>query len=353
MVESSLFIRAMSRTSADRLEALSYIKEGKIMDFKTRAKEIMDVEIAGMEKVRDQINGGFITAIEWILEAMENGGKVVVTGVGKNFHIGQKMAATFTSTGTPAVLLHPIEAMHGDFGIVGSNDVVLALSYSGASDELIDLLPALKRRGVKIIALTGDADSPLGIQSDLVVPITIEKEACPFNMAPTASTTVTLAVGDALAIVLLEARGFKKEDYAKLHPGGAIGRTLLLKVSDVMRTEERLAKVRSGAKVKDAVTAMTGARAGCVAVVDGSDKLLGIFTDGDLRRHLIETPDLTEQTIDSVMTADPVTLQADQLAVDILKIYEEKNIDDLMVVDGDNRVVGAVDIQDLPKLKIL
>ncbi len=323
------------------------------MDFQKRAKEIIDVEIAGMEKVRDQINEHFSTAIEWILAAVKDGGKVVVTGVGKNFHIGQKMVATFNSTGTPSALLHPIEAMHGDFGLVGEKDVVLALSYSGGSDELIALLPALKRRGLKIIGMTGDATSPLGMQSDLILPITVDKEACPFGMAPTTSTTVTLALGDALAIVLLEARGFKKEDYAKLHPGGAIGRTLLLKVADVMRTGDRLAKVASGSKVKDAVMAMTGARAGCVAIVDGDEKLLGIFTDGDLRRHLIDTPDITEVSIDSVMTANPITLTPDQLAVDILKIYEEKNIDDLVVVDDSGRVVGSVDIQDLPKLKIL
>jgi arabinose-5-phosphate isomerase len=323
------------------------------MDFKERAKEVMNIEIAGMEKVRDQINGGFSTAVEWILAALKVGGKVIVTGVGKNFHIGQKMAATFTSTGTPAVLLHPIEAMHGDFGIVGEKDIVLAISYSGASDELVALLPALKRRGVKIIGMTGDEASPLGTQSDLVLPITVDKEACPFGMAPTTSTTVTLALGDALAIVLLESRGFKKEDYAKLHPGGAIGRTLLLKVSDVMRPADRFAKVKSGSKVKDAMLAMTGARSGCVAVVDGNDKLLGIFTDGDLRRHLIDTPNITEKPIDSVMTCNPITLRADQLAVDILKIYEEKNIDDLMVLDSEGRVVSAVDIQDLPKLKIL
>ncbi len=323
------------------------------MDFQKRAREIMDVEIAGMEKVRDQINGGFSTAIEWILETMKNGGKVVVTGVGKNFHIGQKMVATFNSTGTKAALLHPIEAMHGDFGVVGDNDIVLALSYSGASDELIALLPALKRLGLKIIGMTGDDSSPLGLQSDLVLPITVDKEACPFGMAPTTSTTVTLALGDALAIVLLEARGFKKEDYAKLHPGGAIGRTLLLKVSDVMRTGDRLAKVVKGAKVKNAVVAMTGARSGCVAVVDTDEKLLGIFTDGDLRRHLIDTADIADSPIDTVMTTRPITLTPDQLAVDILKIYEEKNIDDLVVVDADGRVVGTVDIQDLPKLKIL
>lgn len=325
------------------------------MNFQKRAKEVIDIEIAGMEKVRDQINGGFSTAIDWILETVKNGGKVVVTGVGKNFHIGQKMVATFNSTGTPSALLHPIEAMHGDFGLVGDKDIVLALSYSGGSDELIALLPALKRRGLKIIGMTGDPGSPLGKQSDLVLPITVDKEACPFGMAPTASTTVTLALGDALAIVLLEARGFKKEDYAKLHPGGAIGRTLLLRVSDVMRprSSDRFAEVRSGAKVKDAVLAMTGARAGCVAVVDGREKLLGIFTDGDLRRHLIHTPNITEAVIDSVMTRNPITLKADQLAVDILKIYEEKNIDDLMVVDDAGHIVGAVDIQDLPKLKIL
>ncbi len=323
------------------------------MNFQKRAKEVMDVEIAGMEKVRDQINGHFSTAIDWILATLKNGGKVVVTGIGKNFHIGQKMVATFNSTGTPAALLHPIEAMHGDFGLVGEKDIVLALSYSGASDELLALIPALKRRGLKIIGMTGDASSPLGQQSDLVLPITVDKEACPFGMAPTTSTTVTLALGDALAIVLLEARGFKKEDYAKLHPGGAIGRTLLLKVSDVMRTSDRLAKVISGVKVKDAVLAMTGARAGCVAVVDAKEKLLGIFTDGDLRRHLIDTPNITEVVIDTVMTRKPITLMPDQLAVDILKIYEEKNIDDLMVVDDTGHIVGAVDIQDLPKLKIL
>jgi len=323
------------------------------MNFQKRAREVFDVEIAGMEKVRDSINGNFSTAIEWILATVKNGGKVIVTGVGKNFHIGQKMVATFNSTGTPSALLHPIEAMHGDFGLVGDKDIVLALSYSGGSDELLALLPALKRRGLQIIGMTGDAASPLGKQSDLVLPITVDKEACPFGMAPTASTTVTLALGDALAIVLLEARGFKKEDYAKLHPGGAIGRTLLLTVSDVMRTSDRLAKVKSGAKVKEAVLAMTGARAGCVAVVDGNNKLLGIFTDGDLRRHLIDTPNITDAVIDSVMTRNPITLTPDQLAVDILKIYEEKNIDDLMVVDDTGHIVGAVDIQDLPKLKIL
>ncbi|MBM4152719.1 MAG: KpsF/GutQ family sugar-phosphate isomerase [Kiritimatiellaceae bacterium] len=328
-------------------------RERTDMNFQQRAQEVINIEIAGMEKVRDRIDGNFSQAVEWLLATVQRGGKVIVTGVGKNFHIGQKMVATFNSTGTPSALLHPIEAMHGDFGMVGSKDIVLALSYSGGSDELLALLPALKRQGVKIISMTGDPGSPLGLQSDLVLLITVDKEACPFGMAPTASTTVTLALGDALAIVLLEARGFKKEDYAKLHPGGAIGRTLLLRVSDVMRTSERLAKVRSGSTVKEAMLAMTGARSGCVAVIDDEQHLLGIFTDGDLRRHLIDTPNITETIIDSMMTRKPITLKPDQLAVDILKIYEEKNIDDLVVVNDQNQLVGAVDIQDLPKLKIL
>lgn len=323
------------------------------MDILKRAREVFDVEIAGLETVRDLLDGGFSEAVNLILETIENGGKVVITGVGKNVHVGHKIAATLTSTGTPAVLMHPIEAMHGDFGILGERDVVLAMSYSGASDELTALLPAIKRKGNRIIAMTGVADSPLGNHADILLPITVPQEACPFNMAPTTSTTATMALGDALAMVLLESRGFKQEDYAKLHPGGAIGRTLLLRVRDVMRTGDRLAQVHENARVKDAVMAMTGARAGCVAIVTGENELRGIFTDGDLRRHLMDTPDITESPITSVMTENPITLTEDQLAVDVLQIYEKYNIDDLIVLDENRKVCGAVDIQDLPKLKIL
>jgi arabinose-5-phosphate isomerase len=249
--------------------------------------------------------------------------------------------------------MHPIEAMHGDFGILGDRDILLAMSYSGASDELIALLQPVKRKGVRIIALTGELDSPLAQHSDIVVSVKVDKEACPFNMAPTASTTATLALGDALAMVLLEARGFRIEDYAKLHPGGAIGRTLLLRVEDVMRTGNRCATVRTGKPVREALIAMTGAKSGCVAIVQEDDTLAGIMTDGDLRRHLIATPNLVDLPVENVMTPNPITLTREMLAMEILNIYEKHNIDDLIVVDDHNRVVGAVDIQDMPRLKIL
>ncbi|MEE9367877.1 MAG: KpsF/GutQ family sugar-phosphate isomerase [Pontiella sp.] len=323
------------------------------MDYLKRAREVLDVEIAGLEKVRDNISDGFVQAVDAILTTVNNGGKVVVTGVGKNLHIGNKMAATLTSTGTPAVVMHPIEAMHGDFGILGERDILLAMSYSGASDELIALLQPVKRKGVKIIALTGEMDSVLAQHSDIIVSVRVDQEACPFNMAPTTSTTATLALGDALAMVLLEAHGFKVEDYAKLHPGGAIGRTLLLRVEDVMRTGTRCAMVESGHPVREALLAMTGAKSGCVAVVNDDKTLAGIMTDGDLRRHLLDTPNLIDHTVDEVMTRNPKTLTKDMLALEILNIYEQHNIDDLLVVDEQNHVIGAVDIQDMPKLKIL
>ncbi|VGO20238.1 KpsF/GutQ family sugar-phosphate isomerase [Pontiella sulfatireligans] len=323
------------------------------MNYLQHAREVLDIEIAGLEKVKNEIGEGFEQAVEAIMATVDNGGKVVVTGVGKNLHIGNKIAATFTSTGTPSVLMHPIEAMHGDFGILGDRDILLAMSYSGASDELIALLQPVKRKGVKIIAMTSDPDSPLAQHSDIIVSIKVEQEACPFNMAPTTSTTATLALGDAMAMVLLHARGFQIEDYAKLHPGGAIGRTLLLHVDDVMRTGARCATVRTGLPVRDALLAMTGAKSGCVAVVNEDNTLAGIMTDGDLRRHLITSPNLVELSVEEVMTPNPITLTKDVLALEILNIYEKHNIDDLIVVDADNRVIGAVDIQDMPKLKIL
>ncbi len=323
------------------------------MDYLKRAHEVLDIEISGIEKVKTNMGEGFIQAIDAMLATVKNGGKVVVAGVGKNWHIGNKMAATFTSTGTPAVALHPIEAMHGDFGIVGERDILLAMSYSGASDELIALLQPVKRKGVKIIALTGEMESPLAQHADILVSVNVDQEACPFNMAPTTSTTATLALGDAMAMVMLESRGFKIEDYAKLHPGGAIGRTLLLHVEDVMRTGARCATVNTGQPIREALLAMTGAKSGCVAIVEEDNTLAGIMTDGDLRRHLIKTPDLVEQPVESIMTAHPITLSKDMLALEILNIYETHNIDDLIVVDENNRVIGAVDIQDLPKLKIL
>lgn len=323
------------------------------MDCLERAREIMALEIEGLAKVRDALGDGFVSAVGILLDCVEHGGKIIVSGVGKNLHIAEKISATLSSTGSTSVPVNPTQALHGDLGIFRECDTLLALSYSGESEELLNMIALVKRLSVRIVAITGACDSALGRNSDAVVDAAVAREACPFNMAPTASTTAALAVGDALAMVLLEARGFRKEDYAKLHPGGAIGRALLLRVSDVMRTGDRMVVVKSGSKVREVLPAMTKARAGSVSVVDEEGRLLGMFTDGDLRRHLFDGSDLLDRRIEEVMTPSPINLRQDQLAVDILNLFEEHNIDDLVVVDECDRVVGAVDIQDLPKFKIM
>jgi arabinose-5-phosphate isomerase len=323
------------------------------MKYSEQARQVLDIEIAGLRQVRAALGPEFERAVGLMLRALEAGHKIVVSGVGKNVPVGQKIASTLTSTGSPAVFMHPGEAMHGELGLLQDGDVLLVLSYSGESEEILNLLPAVRRHGAKIVALTASRQSALGRVSDEVISVRVAREACPFNLAPTASTTVTLAIGDALAMVLLGARGFRREDYAKLHPGGAIGRTLLLRIADIMRTGDRLAAVRKGATVRDAIIAMTRAKSGAVAIVDGRRKLAGVFTDGDLRRHLAETPDLIHRSIDEVMTRRPITLHHDQLAVDALNVFQRHLIDDVVVVDRKGRLAGLVDIQDLPKLKIL
>jgi len=317
-----------------------------------RARDIIAIEMEGLAKVSRSLGSEFDRSVALLVSCLENGNKIIVTGIGKNLPVGQKIAATMTSTGSPAVFLHATDALHGELGILSDGDVLLALSYSGESDELRNLVPAVKRKDVSIIAITGSKDNFLAKCADEVILVTIDREACPFNMAPTASTTATLAVGDALAMVLIEARGFKLEDYAKLHPGGAIGRTLLLKVSDIMRTGDRVASVKKNQKVQDAVLAMTEARSGSVVIVDKANRVIGIFTDGDLRRHL-SNPDLPNEKIEQVMSANPLTLQQDQLAVEVLSVFQKHNVDDLIIVDKKGRLTGMVDIQDLPKFKIL
>ncbi len=318
-----------------------------------KGREILDIEIEELRRVRDLLDGGFSAVVDLLLPRLAAGGKIILTGVGKNLPIAQKIAATLTSTGAPAVVLHPSDAMHGDLGLVQPRDTVLAMSYSGASEELLALVPALRRFHVPIVAFTGEPEGPLATLSDAVLLVAVRREACPFNLAPTASTTAMLAVGDALAMVLLDARGFGREDYAKLHPGGAIGRTLLLRVRDIMRTGDRLAVVRRTATVRDAVIEMTRARAGSVAVVDEDGRLAGIFTDGDLRRQLVAGANPADCPIGEVMTRRPIHVREDQLAVDVLRAFEEHAIDDLVVIDADLRVVGLVDLQDLPRVKLM
>lgn len=321
-----------------------------------RAKQVFAVEIEGLEKTRDSLGASFVKAVRLILDTVSDGGIVVVSGVGKNLHIAEKMSAIFSSTGTRSIVLNPVQAMHGDLGMVSAKDVLVALSFSGESAEVNNLIPAIRRHGLKVISMTGRPDSTLAQMSDIHIEIPCGKEACPFGMAPTNSTTATMAMGDALAMVMIDAQKFPVEDYAMNHPAGAIGRALVMKVTDVMRAGERLAKVGPKSTVLDALMAMTNSKGGSAVVADADDKLLGIFTDGDFRRIVSTSADsnkLLASPVGDVMTKSPLFVYDDAYAAELLKIFERKRIDDLPVCDKSGRVVGLVDIQDLPKMKVL
>src|SRR5437867_3777800 len=318
-----------------------------------RAREVFDIEVAALKAVRSQIDQTFDQAVECILHCLRLRGKIVVLGIGKSGNIGQKIAATLTSTGSASVVLNSVDALHGDLGIVNDGDLVLALSYSGESEELLNLLPALKRFAIQIIAITGAAKSSLARYSDIVLTAKVAKEACPFNLAPTASTTAMLVMGDALAMAVLQARGFKKHDFAKHHPAGAIGRALLLEVRDIMRVGSRNAVAPQTLRVKDALLLMTRAKSGSVSVINPRGKLVGVFTDGDLRRHMALDGEILVQPLREVMTRHPICIRDDALAMEAVKIFNERNIDDLIVVNFRHEPVGLVDSQDLPKLKLM
>jgi arabinose-5-phosphate isomerase len=323
------------------------------MSHLARAREVFDIELAALKAVRAQLDGAFDAAVEVIVEALRQRGKIVVVGIGKSGNVGQKIAATLTSTGSTAVVLNSVDALHGDLGIVNDGDVILALSYSGESEELLNLIPALKRFPVKFIALTGAPKSTLAKRSDVVINVRVPKEACPFNLAPTSSTTAMLVLGDALAMAILQARGFKQQDYARHHPNGAIGRALLLKVCDVMRGGDRNPIAPQTLNVRDALLVMTRAKSGTVSVVNAKGKLAGVFTDGDLRRHMAQDDRVLTKTLGEVMTPKPVCIRDNALAAEALKIFDERNIDDLIVVNARREPVGIIDSQDLPKLKLM
>jgi arabinose-5-phosphate isomerase len=318
-----------------------------------RAREVFDIEIAALKAVRTQLDGAFQQAIAMTMAALQGKGKVVVVGIGKSGNVGQKIAATLTSTGTTAVVLNPVDALHGDLGIVSDGDLILALSYSGESEELLNLIPALKRFSVKIVSVTGAPKSSLARYSDVVLNVRVPKEACPFNLAPTASTTATLVMGDALAMALLQARGFKESDFAKYHPSGAIGRALLVKVKDIMRSGIRNAVASEKLIVREALMIMTKAKSGSLSVVDARGKLVGVFTDGDFRRHMAADEMLLAKPLAGVMTRAPICIRDEALAAEALKIFNERNIDDLIVVNAKKQPVGLIDSQDLPKLKLM
>jgi arabinose-5-phosphate isomerase len=323
------------------------------MSHLAHARKVFDIELAALKAVRAQLDDAFARAVDTIVEAVRRHSKIVIVGIGKSGNVGHKIAATLTSTGSTSVVLNSVDALHGDVGIVNDGDVILALSYSGESEEMLNLLPALKRFSVNVIALTGNAKSSLARHSDIVLNVRVPREACPFNLAPTASTTAMLVMGDALAMAVLQARGFKQSDFARYHPSGAIGRALLLKVGDIMRTGDRNAVANENLTVKEALLVMTHAKSGSLSIVNTRGRLAGVFTDGDFRRHIARDPDLLGQALKTVMTRNPICVHENALAVEALKIFNERNIDDLIVVNAKHEPVGLVDSQDLPKLKIM
>ena len=323
------------------------------MDYLERARRVFEIELAEASATAARLDSQFILAVDLIRDALERRNKVVVLGVGKSGTIGEKIAATLTSTGSTAVVLNSLNALHGDLGIVADGDVVLALSYSGETQELLSVLPAVVRFGLPIIALTGDKNSTLAKSASAVLDVAVSQEACPLNLAPTSSTTSMLILGDALAMVLLESRGFRKEDFAKYHPGGSLGRSLLLRVSQIMRKIDELALISPAAPVVEAIQAMTKHRTGAAVVVNDDETLAGIFTHGDFARHFPGNPGIGSLPVGDFMTRNPITITGDRLAAEVLQVLEHHRIDDLVVLDEKRRPVGIVDSQDLSRLKVL
>jgi arabinose-5-phosphate isomerase len=314
------------------------------------AHETFDIEAAAVLGLKNRIGPSFAEAVERILAVK---GRVVVMGMGKSGHIGRKIAATLASTGTPAMFVHPAEASHGDLGMITAMDLVLVISYRGESDEIAAILPALKRLGAPIVAMTGGQDSTLAQHADLWLDSAVDKEACPLNLAPTASTTAQLALGDALAVALLDARGFRAEDFARSHPGGALGRKLLTHVSDVMRSGDAVPRVPPDANFSALMREISAKGLGATAVVDADNRVLGIFTDGDLRRLVEQGADLRSTTAQEVMHRSPSTIDQQSLAVDAAELMERNRITSVLVVDSDGRLCGALNSNDLMRAKVI
>ncbi len=314
------------------------------------ARDTLDIEAAALQGLKARLDQRFVRAVEMMLHVR---GRVVVTGMGKSGHIGRKIAATLASTGTPAMFVHPAEASHGDLGMIKPVDVVLAISNSGESDELVAILPVLKRQGVPLIAMTGGLQSSLARHADVVLDSSVEKEACPLNLAPTASTTAQLALGDALAVALLDARGFKPEDFARSHPGGSLGRRLLTHVGDVMRSGDAVPRVGPEASFSELMQEMSRKGLGASAVVDAAGRPVGVFTDGDLRRLIEKGEDLRALKAGEVMHAQPRTVLRDALAVEAADMMEQYRITSILVVDREGVLCGALNSNDLMRAKVI
>ena len=315
-----------------------------------KAREVIEIEAQAIRDLSGRINRNFLAAVDLISQCK---GRVIVAGMGKTGIIGRKIAATLSSTGTPSLWMHSTEAIHGDLGQVTRQDVVIVISNSGETEETKRLLPLIKKIGSKTIAITGNTHSTLAKHADVVLDVSVEKEGCPLGLAPMASTTATLVMGDALAACLIVRKGFKKEDFAFYHPGGTLGRRLLLKVEDIMRKGGHLPKVNEQMKVKDVLLAITHARCGSACVVNKQGKFTGIFTDGDLRRHIESDSHVLERRVCEVMTKKPVTILKDKLAAEAFNILKERKIDELPVLDGRRRLVGLLDVQDILKAGLL
>lgn len=318
--------------------------------FEQLGRETIELEAEALAALARRIDGGFARACELILSIP---GRVIVVGMGKSGHIGGKIAATLASTGTPAFFVHPGEASHGDLGMITPHDLVLAISNSGETDEILLILPIIKRMGAKLVALTGNPDSTLARQADAVLHCPVEKEACPLNLAPTASTTAALAMGDALAVALLKSRGFTREDFARSHPAGSLGRRLLLYVADIMHTGDEVPLVAEDAGLREALLEMTSKGLGMTGVVDSERRLLGILTDGDLRRILNRAIDVHAAKVRDVMTVNPKVTGPDRLAAETVELMRSLKINGLFVVDESRRVVGALNMHDLLRRRIV
>lgn len=314
------------------------------------AREVLNTEASAVLALASRLDDSFLHALNIILHCE---GRVIVSGMGKSGHIARKIAATLSSTGTPAYFVHPGEASHGDLGMITSTDVIIALSYSGESQELMSIVPAIKRQGAKLISMTGAPASSLATAADVHLNASVDKEACPMGLAPTASTTAALALGDALAVALLDAKGFGKEDFARSHPGGSLGRRLLTHVRDIMRSGERLPMVGEDAMLSDAIMEISRKGLGMTAIVDAGQRVLGIYTDGDLRRTLEKKLDFSSTPVRDVMSANPRCIAPDNLAAEAVQVMEEHNISQMLVVDERHRLVGALNMHDLLHAKVI
>lgn len=323
------------------------------MNYLASARFVIETEIEGLQRMSSRLDERFITAVEILQETLNNRGKIVVCGVGKSGNIGHKIAATFNSTGATAVVMDSQNAVHGDLGLLSDGDAVMLLSYSGETRELIDLLPFIKRFAVRIIALTGSPSSTLSRFSEVTLDTSVEREACPLNLAPTSSSTAMLVMCDTLAMVLLESRGFTEKDFARYHPGGSLGRALLTLVSDIMRVDAELPTVSEDENVFATLDAMNRARAGACLILNNAGGLAGIFTHGDFARSFRNDPLLGEKPVANLMTRQPITVRSDALAVEVLNAIGDNRIDDIVVLDADGKPVGLIDTQDLARLKIV